>query len=245
MLEDTILNIPSKFEDLMILRIGKTTSQFFSHYTFYADSLLNNPNGNKLFSQLTLEAVRSRDHSKRPFARTTQDYIYKRYPETDKLTTTSTLNLQRVTFDEVYESQNWLLIDSTKIILNYKCHLARCDFRGREYYAWYSPDIGISDGPWKFNGLPGLILEVYDKDRHYFYEIEGIYTSNIAPITFYNHYKDTFIKTTRMEFLQAQRRFAEEPFRHIKAATGLDLDPENKSFIEVKHDFLEKDYHNK
>ncbi|MCD8031169.1 MAG: GLPGLI family protein [Bacteroides sp.] len=245
MLEDTVLQTPSKFEDLMILRIGENTSQFFSRYSYYADSLLNDPQGNKLFSQLTLEAVRTRDHSNRPGARTTHDYIYKRYPA-GKITTTSTLNIDHlIIFEEIYEPQNWTIKDSVKTILEYECQLAECDFRGRTYYAWYTPDIAISDGPWKFNGLPGLIMELYDKDKHYYYEIVGIYHTDLTPVTFYNPYNKQFEKIGRIDFLRAQRKFQENSLQQVKATLGIDLDPQHRVNIEVKKDFLEKDYHKK
>jgi len=228
----------------MILRIGENTSQFFSYYTFYADSLLNDPTGNKLFSQLILEAVRTRDHSNRPGARTTNDYIYKRYPE-GKIKTTSILTTTYFTFEEIYESQDWIIRDSVKTILDYECQLGECDFRGRKYYAWYTSDIAVSDGPWKFNGLPGLIMEAYDKDRHYHFEIVGIYKTNLVPVTFYNPYNEKFEKTTRIDFLRAARKFQENSLQYTKAALGIDLDPENKAEIEVNRDFQEKDYHKK
>ena len=59
----------------------------------------------------------------------------------------------------------WTLIDESKIIMDYKAHKAETTFRGRSYTAWYAPDINIDAGPWKFNGLPGLILEVTDSEN--------------------------------------------------------------------------------
>ncbi len=66
---------------------------------------------------------------------------------------------------------NWKLNtakDTT--ILGYKCYKAACRFAGRDYVAWYTPDIPISNGPYKFTGLPGLILSVADtKNQHRFH----------------------------------------------------------------------------
>lgn len=41
---------------------------------------------------------------------------------------------------------------------------AKIKFRGRDYYAFYTKEIEIKDGPWKWNNLPGLILEVNEKN---------------------------------------------------------------------------------
>lgn len=39
---------------------------------------------------------------------------------------------------------------------------ATTHFRGRNYEVWFSYEYPISIGPWKFQGLPGLIFEVVD-----------------------------------------------------------------------------------
>lgn len=65
--------------------------------------------------------------------------------------------------DEGY-SLNWVLENETKKILNYNCQKASCYFRGRKFDVYFSSEIPFNDGPWKLNGLPGLILEVYSDD---------------------------------------------------------------------------------
>lgn len=59
---------------------------------------------------------------------------------------------------------DWQLTEDTKTIHDFKCTKATLNFRGRQFVAWFTSDIPVSFGPWKFHGLPGLILEVYDID---------------------------------------------------------------------------------
>jgi GLPGLI family protein len=66
--------------------------------------------------------------------------------------------------DEGY-SLNWVLENETKKILNYNCQKASCYFRGRKFDVYFSTELPFNDGPWKLNGLPGLILEVYSDDE--------------------------------------------------------------------------------
>ena len=68
----------------------------------------------------------------------------------------------------------WQLSDSTKSILGYECQLATTHFRGRCWFAWFTTNIPFGSGPWKFCGLPGLIMEVYDVQRHHRYIVKGI-----------------------------------------------------------------------
>jgi GLPGLI family protein len=59
--------------------------------------------------------------------------------------------------------------DTSKILLKQKCRMATLNWRGRDYIAWYAPKLSIFDGPYKFCGLPGLILEIYDTENVYKY----------------------------------------------------------------------------
>lgn len=65
---------------------------------------------------------------------------------------------------------NWLISNEHKKIGQFNCQKAEAKFRGREYSAWFTTEIPLPYGPWKLNGLPGLILEAYDTDKEvYFY----------------------------------------------------------------------------
>lgn len=59
-----------------------------------------------------------------------------------------------------------VLADDENEILGYLCKNATTTFRGREYEAWYTTAIPIPDGPWKFSGLPGLILQITDSKEN-------------------------------------------------------------------------------
>jgi len=68
----------------------------------------------------------------------------------------------------------WSLTKEKKKILNYTCTRATTTFRGRQYEAWFTDAISIPNGPWKFCGLPGLIVSVNDIEGKYKYELVGI-----------------------------------------------------------------------
>jgi GLPGLI family protein len=71
---------------------------------------------------------------------------------------------------------NWELIDSTRKILGYNCLMAKTAFRGRNFTVFYTRDIPVADGPWKFNGLPGLILYAFSNDgsERYIFECVSV-----------------------------------------------------------------------
>lgn len=70
---------------------------------------------------------------------------------------------------------DWKLQSETKKIGNFEAHKAIGKFRGRLYTAWYTMDIPLPYGPWKLQGLPGIILEAYDQKKEmylYFKSLE-------------------------------------------------------------------------
>ncbi|MCV9929289.1 GLPGLI family protein [Flavobacterium sp. LS1R49] len=88
-----------------------------------------------------------------------------------KKTIISIDNIKGVNYkiNEVLPVMNWKLSKDTdtKKIDMFICNKAMLNFRGRSYTAWYTPYIPLSFGPWKFYGLPGLILELYDTENNY------------------------------------------------------------------------------
>jgi GLPGLI family protein len=59
---------------------------------------------------------------------------------------------------------SWNLSEVEKIIGGFLCKQAFTSFRGRNYEAWYAVNLPLPMGPWKLNGLPGLIIEANDKE---------------------------------------------------------------------------------
>ncbi len=100
---------------------------------------------------------------------------------------------------EPIEQPQWELIpDSTARILDYNCQMARCNYKGRQWFAWFTADIPIDNGPWKLDGLPGLVLRAYDNSRHYIFDCVGLkQTDGTHDIVFddrFNSYEETSMR---------------------------------------------------
>lgn len=67
--------------------------------------------------------------------------------------------------------KNWKLIDETKAINTINCKKAKVTFKGRNWIAWYSTEIPLPYGPYKFSGLPGLIIKITDDRGDYDFEL--------------------------------------------------------------------------
>ncbi|MCL1668789.1 GLPGLI family protein [Elizabethkingia ursingii] len=59
-------------------------------------------------------------------------------------------------------------------ILSYPVQKATTEFGGRKWTAWFSTSLPFSDGPYKFYGLPGLILKIIDSSNNHDYELISI-----------------------------------------------------------------------
>lgn len=118
----------------------------------------------------------------------------------------------------------WMQQDSVKMVCGYRCRKATTSFRGRTYVAWYTPDLPFQEGPWKLCGLPGLILEAYDEDRHYFYSASEIVLSPCYPVTFYNWYEKEHKPMERTEYLtRLYQQESQYPIVYQGTEHGYDL----------------------
>lgn len=84
----------------------------------------------------------------------------------------------------------------TKEILGYNCKAAKLTFRGRKYIAYYTDDILFGSGPYKFSGLPGLILEISTEEDRFHYIATKIYLSK-EKVTI----EDPYTKINAKDFL--------------------------------------------
>ena len=69
--------------------------------------------------------------------------------------------------EDALNSLKWELTQETRDIAGYSCTKATTLFRGRKWIAWFAPKVAVPYGPWKLQGLPGLIMEAQDESNTY------------------------------------------------------------------------------
>ena len=72
----------------------------------------------------------------------------------------------------------WKLEEGAQKVLGFECKKATTRFGGRDYTAWYAPSLRVNAGPYKFKGLPGLILKVEDSQKKYIWT--AVATKNVC-----------------------------------------------------------------
>jgi GLPGLI family protein len=105
-------------------------------------------------------------------------------------------------YEESLDVFNWELSQDTATIGGYLSQKACCDYGGRSWIAWFSTEIPFNDGPYKFNGLAGLIVKIYDSRKHYVFELTGIEAAEPdLMITILDY---AYFETTKQKFLRAR-----------------------------------------
>jgi GLPGLI family protein len=134
---------------------------------------------------------------------------------------------------------NWNIKTEEKTIAGYNCSRAEVYFRGRNYIAWFTTALPNSFGPWKFNGLPGLILEVYDTELLFTWQAKKIKTiSKELKIPKFN-YKIVSMKDS--EKLYADFVLERSQIRQSKLPPGVKISKTQKgSLMETKFEWEEK-----
>jgi len=79
-----------------------------------------------------------------------------------------------LSYDEPQPRFEWDIYSEGKEMLGYYCQKAEADFRGRRWTVWFTPEVPVDCGLWKFSGLPGLIMEAYDETMEYQFTASSI-----------------------------------------------------------------------
>jgi GLPGLI family protein len=112
---------------------------------------------------------------------------------------------------------SWKIFPETTKIGEYKVQKAETDFGGRKWTAWFTTDLPYQDGPYKFGGLPGLIVKVEDDKGEYSFDLMKNY--KIADFPALNQFGNT-IKVKRTDYVKQQKKFMEDPMAFMSQGGG-------------------------
>ncbi|WP_288375717.1 GLPGLI family protein [uncultured Chryseobacterium sp.] len=161
------------------------------------------------------------------------------YKDGDKLTVTLPIGRKDLYRYEEPPLKWELIKGKQKTILTYSCNLAKTTSdTGKVYYAWYAPSIPIPEGPFRFKGLNGLILEVYNEEKTIKINAVEIAKVNelIEPLKYASVYD-----VKKSQFLKKRKEFVLDPnannYESKYKATGPDgkeIKIEKQESIKVK-----------
>ncbi len=199
-------------EDFKILEIGKKKSKYGDYGAYQQDSLIfaDYPNG-----------ITKNEHTKiakrllPSWEATIKDF------SKGSIRIYDNVFIDNYLYEDPISLMKWTLVAGTENICGYPCRKATTSFRGRKWTVWYTPEIPIENGPWKFGGLPGLILKAESADNEQKFEAVSIRENNrhIQLIKF------NYQKTTREKYNQERMEYCNNPHQFL---TGNALAPKDK-----------------
>ena len=139
--------------DSYILDVTKKEQKFYNYEFLKNDSIQKAKNSDYIFSypNLAIRLIHRKNKSFESYFSETPQYY----------------------FQKTSDKQNWNIESEKKKIGNYTVQKATTNFGGRNWVAWFTSEIPLNFGPYKFYGLPGLILEIYDTKQNFKFTFKG------------------------------------------------------------------------
>ncbi|ROI05503.1 MULTISPECIES: GLPGLI family protein [unclassified Chryseobacterium] len=142
-------------KEMMLLDIDKNGSNYYSHDKFVADSIGRAEIEKQIKSGGGSISVNRRENPGQVSYKVTKQYPdFKTY-----LFRSISMDRYKIREDKKPE---WKILPDQQKIGTYNAQKAVTSFGGREWTAWFTQEIPFQDGPYKFYGLPGLIVKIED-----------------------------------------------------------------------------------
>ena len=116
---------------------------------------------------------------------------------------------------------NWKISDEKQKIGEYNTQKATTEYGGRTWTAWFSADLPFQDGPYKFSGLPGLIVKIEDAGKNYSWVLQG--NKKIKDYNEFSYIESLMQATggkpkelTREKFDKTFNDFKKDPFASVR-----------------------------
>ncbi|MDR6514897.1 GLPGLI family protein [Chryseobacterium camelliae] len=115
---------------------------------------------------------------------------------------------------------DWKILNEKEKIGAYNAQKATTEFGGRKWTAWFSTDLPFQDGPYKFSGLPGLIVKIEDEAKDYSWVLQGNKkVPNWEELSYAEKISGMNLKVTEMpreKFEKTFNEFKKDPFATMR-----------------------------
>ncbi len=165
-------NRANPYTENMALFLGKNSSVYKSYDKQLQDALFK--------KQVKEEIANSPDGNIKINRRNSGSPLqYFQFPAQQKLFRKESLVINSYLIEDALPVIDWKVSGDTASFGGMHCQKATAHFKGRDYTAWFCADMPFHAGPWKLNGLPGVILEAYDARKDVVFKFDGI--EKVAP----------------------------------------------------------------
>lgn len=195
-----------------ILQFNPSVAKFADMASFRVDSLASLPGDN------TVE-VNALDDARGKAEYFFTGEVFQNYPE-GKMTYVDIITPNTMQYEEDFAPFDWTLTEDTLTVCDYPCVKATCSYGGRNWTAWFTEEIPVGFGPWKFTGLPGLIMKVSDDEGIHTFTATALRKSDGGIVKLQNK---ELQNTSRDKFIKAKNFFEQDPMKNIPVESIRDI----------------------
>lgn len=193
-----------------ILYVEGSDSYFFSEAKYLSDSIIEARKLNELKTGIPMS--------------------FKNLPEDDVIyflkKNNNLIEYYSTEFENIFKYSesinfNWQIMNEFKELNGYKVQKATTNIFNRDFIAWFTESISINDGPYKFKGLPGLIVEIYDTNKEHYFCMVGLENKKMDTSLLFRHKS---IDITKKKYQEYREQYKKDPFQKIKSlmmSTGI------------------------
>lgn len=198
-------NADSKKTELAYLDTNGKQSYFYAENTLKRDSVMERMRATRNFDRSQMENLRSNLQFSVDKDLGKQIITYK-----------SRIGRDQYSYNETPSFQ-WKILPETVKIGEYETQKAEVNYGGRTWYAWFTPQIPLQDGPYKFSGLPGLIVKAQDAKGYYSFDL--MQTKKIAELQ-QPQTRGQYINIAKNKYNDLEKKFQKDPISFFNSQRG-------------------------
>lgn len=198
-------NVSDVKTEMMNLDVADSGSKFYSYTAYHSDSIMKVDLEKQLASTGMIN-IKTDDRKG-----SVRYSISKKYPKYEVFLHNRILRDQYKVSDD--RKIDWKISSEKQKIGEWNTQKAETEFGGRKWVAWFTSDIPIQDGPYKFHGLPGLIVKLEDLSKSHVFNLQAV--KNLTEIP-----KDVFgekeVLINQKQYDKLVKEYENDPTKGLK-----------------------------
>lgn len=187
------------------LDVDGQKSIFYSENILKRDSIIERMRTTKSFDRTKLQESRSNIN-----------YVIEKDIANQSLLYKDRIGREQYSYNEK-PNFSWKILPETIKIGDYNTQKAETQYGGRTWYAWFTQDVPLQDGPYKFSGLPGLIVKLEDSKGQYSFDL--MQTKKITDLQKLQS-RGYYINLTKEKYIELNKKYRKDPSSFINVTAG-------------------------
>lgn len=207
--------------ELLVLDLNDKGSKFCSYEKFRADSVMHVELDKQVKAQSNNVLVNN------TYKGSNRYLVEKSYPDFKTIIYSAIGGDDYKITDD--RKMQWKILPVTETLGIFKTQKAETTIFGRKWTDWFTTEIPVQDGPYKFHGLPGLIVKIQDKTQSHIFELKGV-RKNVAATNTSNKFLDNPVEINQTQYKKLFWENRKDPAKSLRLMIS-----ENPTFKVMKN----------